>query len=73
MVVLDTHIPVGNTAAVNGAKEMAVKVAKHENFNLFVLLVMQKFLRNKNFEINVSICFLSLKSERVLTWENQHL
>lgn len=49
MPVLDAHIAVGNTAA----KEMAVKVAKHENFNLFVLLVMQKFLRNKNFEINV--------------------
>lgn len=53
MRVLDAHIPVGNTAAVNGAKEMAVKVVKHENFNLFVLLVMQKFLRSKNFEINV--------------------
>lgn len=53
MCVLDAHIPVGNTVAVNGAKEMAVKVAKQENFNLFVLLVMQKFLRSKNFEINV--------------------
>lgn len=37
------------------------KVGKHEHFNLFVLLVMQKFLRSKNFEINIDLFFKSEK------------